>query len=340
MVEHINTRYIPQNTDLLVRYHLVPNKGGTIYQACEAVASNAKCKGAAPTVYKINRREYSADIAFPIECIEMGNTRHLIDILTYAQPMLATLQVLSIKMPSRFDSHWRGPAHGWFGVREMIGIQRRPLVGIQLPSDVTASEAAKLASQAWTGRADIVIEHPLTPSYQIGERWKAVKETLKKFEADKLYIPQINGSIHQITNVAKEMKGTKSVAANSLFHIESMRSESRTILSRVRPDPTFSECALGILERISGADIIRAREMEKTEWGKIKEPLSFSKVTPIDVPAVMSKTGENVLLISDGSHPAGIQSAARALKQAIEATMTNVPLAQYAKVHKELRLIL
>lgn len=62
-------------------------------------------------------------------------------------------------------------------------------------------------------------------------------------------------------------------------------------------------------------------------------------VTPGLVPYLMGKTGSDVAIGAGGgihAHPAGPKAGARAMRQAIEATMNRVPLAEFAKEKKEL----
>jgi ribulose-bisphosphate carboxylase large chain len=100
-------------------------------------------------------------------------------------------------------------------------------------------------------------------------------------------------------------------------------------------------------EVVGIADMIRAPRVEagtmlSQDWGNIKSilPVSSGGLHPGLVPQVMNLLGNNcTLLVSGGihGHPKGTRAGAKAVMQAIEATMDGKELGEYAKNHKELQ---
>ncbi|MCX9011451.1 MAG: type III ribulose-bisphosphate carboxylase [Candidatus Methanoperedens sp.] len=94
------------------------------------------------------------------------------------------------------------------------------------------------------------------------------------------------------------------------------------------------------------ADVLRSSEVEvKTmlpqDWGTIKPalPVSSGGLHPGLIPSVMDILGSDcTLLVSGGihGHPAGTRAGARAVIQAIEASMDGTDLKEYAREHEEL----
>ncbi len=87
---------------------------------------------------------------------------------------------------------------------------------------------------------------------------------------------------------------------------------------------------------------IKAGSMLAQDWGSIKPmlPVSSGGLHPGLVPDVMRILGNDcTLLVSGGihGHPEGTRAGARAVMQAIEATMDGMDLAEYAKTHAELQ---
>ncbi|MDD3840794.1 MAG: RuBisCO large subunit C-terminal-like domain-containing protein [Clostridia bacterium] len=119
-----------------------------------------------------------------------------------------------------------------------------------------------------------------------------------------------------------------------------------------------SHIMLGKLARLAGADIVvhpapygKATVLPE-KFSKIALNLSFPMyhikptfpmpsggITPPNVPKVIKDLGPNIVIGSGGgihAHPQGPTAGARAFRQAIDATMSGVPLEEAAKEHEEL----
>ena len=100
-------------------------------------------------------------------------------------------------------------------------------------------------------------------------------------------------------------------------------------------------------EVVSIANMLRDSHVEAgsllaQDWGSIKPvlPVSSGGLHPGLVPSVMNILGnECTLLVSGGihGHPDGTRAGAKAVMQAIEATMDGINLKEYAQNHKELQ---
>ncbi|MGC8816710.1 MAG: type III ribulose-bisphosphate carboxylase [Candidatus Hadarchaeum sp.] len=78
------------------------------------------------------------------------------------------------------------------------------------------------------------------------------------------------------------------------------------------------------------------------DWRGIKQvfPVSSGGLHPGLVPQVIKLLGRDILIQIGGGiwgHPDGGRAGARALRQAIEATLDGIPLSEYAETHQELR---
>jgi ribulose-bisphosphate carboxylase large chain len=87
---------------------------------------------------------------------------------------------------------------------------------------------------------------------------------------------------------------------------------------------------------------IKSGDMLSQDWGKIKPvlPVSSGGLHPGLIPSVMNILGNDcTLLVSGGihGHPKGTRAGAKAVMQAIEATMGKIDLNEYAKKNKELK---
>ncbi|MEM3023092.1 MAG: RuBisCO large subunit C-terminal-like domain-containing protein, partial [Candidatus Bathyarchaeia archaeon] len=86
-------------------------------------------------------------------------------------------------------------------------------------------------------------------------------------------------------------------------------------------------------------------EALKGEMGHLKPvmPVASGGLHPALVPALVGFFGIDVVIQAGGGihgHPRGTVEGARAMRQAIEAALGGVPLAEYARAHGELRAAL
>jgi 2,3-diketo-5-methylthiopentyl-1-phosphate enolase len=123
-----------------------------------------------------------------------------------------------------------------------------------------------------------------------------------------------------------------------------------------------SHLVLGKLPRLAGADVVvipapygkapvidykfknAARNLSFPLYNlKPTFPMASGGITPSMVPQVMMALGNDVVIGSGGgihAHPQGPIAGGKAFRQAIDATMEGIPLAEYAKEHKELEIAL
>lgn len=76
-------------------------------------------------------------------------------------------------------------------------------------------------------------------------------------------------------------------------------------------------------------------------WGAIPPtaPVASGGLQPLHVPALVANLGLDLVIQAGGGihgHPDGTRAGARAMRQAAEAAAANVPLAEYARRHREL----
>jgi 2,3-diketo-5-methylthiopentyl-1-phosphate enolase len=123
-----------------------------------------------------------------------------------------------------------------------------------------------------------------------------------------------------------------------------------------------SHLVLGKLPRLAGADVVvipapygKAPVIDYKFKNVAKNlsfplynlkptlPMASGGITPSMVPQVMMALGNDIVIGSGGgihAHPQGPIAGGKAFRQAIDATMKGIPLAEYAKEHKELAIAL
>ncbi|MBN2462065.1 MAG: ribulose 1,5-bisphosphate carboxylase [Dehalococcoidia bacterium] len=123
-----------------------------------------------------------------------------------------------------------------------------------------------------------------------------------------------------------------------------------------------SHLVLGKLPRLAGADVVvipapsgKAPVIDYKFKNVAKNlsfplynlkptfPMASGGITPSMVPQVMADLGNDIVIGSGGgihAHPQGPIAGGKAFRQAIDATMQGIPIAEYAKEHEELAIAL
>jgi 2,3-diketo-5-methylthiopentyl-1-phosphate enolase len=123
-----------------------------------------------------------------------------------------------------------------------------------------------------------------------------------------------------------------------------------------------SHLVLGKLPRLAGADVVvipapygKAPVIDYKFKNVAKNlsfplynlkptfPMASGGITPSMVPQVVAALGNDIVIGSGGgihAHPQGPIAGGKAFRQAIDATMQGIPVAEYAKEHEELAIAL
>lgn len=100
----------------------------------------------------------------------------------------------------------------------------------------------------------------------------------------------------------------------------------------------------GVGKMVGGAkEVKELADVCRNEWFNVKKtfPVSSGGLHPGLIPDVINLFGNDVIVQAGGGvhgHPKGTYAGAKALRQAIDAAVEEIPLDEYAKGHEELRL--
>jgi len=103
----------------------------------------------------------TARIAYPIELFEGGNMPNVLSSVAgnvFGLKTLKNLRLLDIEFPAKLVGSFKGPKYGIEGVRKLLKVPERPLVGtiIKPKLGLKTADHAKVAYEAWAGGCDIV----------------------------------------------------------------------------------------------------------------------------------------------------------------------------------------
>jgi ribulose-bisphosphate carboxylase large chain len=170
-IDFVDSTYKPKETDLICTFSLEPD-GISLKEAAGAIAAESsvgtwtELTTIQPYISKLSAHVYSlkgnvAKIAYPIELFEAGNMPNILSSVAgnvFGLKALKNLRLLDIQMPQKLLDGFKGPAFGIDGIRKLLKVPKRPLVGtiIKPKLGLKTSDHAKVAYDAWFGGCDIV----------------------------------------------------------------------------------------------------------------------------------------------------------------------------------------
>jgi ribulose-bisphosphate carboxylase large chain len=117
-------------------------------------------------VKKLAAKVYSIEgnvikIAYPVELFEDGNMPNILSSVAgnvFGLKALKNLRLLDITFPKALLKGFKGPQYGIAGIRELLKVPKRPLVGtiIKPKLGLNTADHAKVAYDAWLGGCDVV----------------------------------------------------------------------------------------------------------------------------------------------------------------------------------------
>lgn len=193
-VDFVNQNYTPKPTDLICDFHVEP-LGISLKEAAGGVAAESSVgtwtelttikpyvEKLAATVFKIE--DNNIRIAYPIELFENGNMPNILSSIAgnvFGLRALKNLRLNDLNLPRELVQIFKGPKYGIAGVRKLIGVKDRPLVGtiIKPKLGLKTKDHAKVAYDAWRGGCDVVKDDENLSSQRFNPFDDRVVETLE-----------------------------------------------------------------------------------------------------------------------------------------------------------------
>ena len=224
-LDFVNLKYKPNESDLLCTFYIEP-KGISLKKAAGGVAAEssigtwtqlttekAYMKGLAAKVFDIKKN--FVKIAYPPNLFEKGNMPNILSSVAgnvFGLKALENLKLIDIVVPKAILESFKGPKFGIKGIRKLLKVSDRPLVGtiIKPKLGLKTSDHAKIAYEAWLGGCDIVKDDENLSSQAFNPFEERIKKTLvakDKAEQEtgehKVYMPNITSETHQMLERAE-----------------------------------------------------------------------------------------------------------------------------------------
>ncbi len=417
MVDYLDLSYNPNEKDLIAMYQVKKSpECKSFEQACEEIAKESSigtwteiatmsadiAQRLKPSAFYIDKKRQIVKIAYTQELFEADNMPQIMSAIAgnvFGMKALNSLRLLDISFPKDFIKAYKGPKFGIQGIRELIKVKKRPLLGTIVKPKVGLNEVehAKVCGEAWIGGLDIVKDDENLTSMTFNKFEKRIEETFKirdnaenETGEKKIYMPNITAKLsvmkkradHVIDNGGEYiMVDILTIGFSALQEIRDYLDDKNIVIHAHRAMHAaltrnkkhgMTMLALAKLMRLIGMDqlhtgtVVGKMEGGKQEvldinevitkqkitdnnmtmldqdWGNIKPtlPVASGGLSPLHVPDLIEILGKNMVYQFGGGchgHPEGTKAGARAIRQAVDATLEGFTLEAYAKNHSELK---
>jgi ribulose-bisphosphate carboxylase large chain len=399
-IDFVDLEYETKETDVICTFYVEP-EGVNIKEAAGGVAAESSIgtwtelttikpyvEKLAAHVFKIERN--NVKIAYPIELFELGNMPNILSSVSgnvFGLRTLGNLRLDDIYLPTKLAQSFNGPKYGVEGIRKLLKVHDRPLVGtiIKPKLGLKTLDHAKVAYEAWVGGCDIVKDDENLSSQRFNpfeERTTKTLERRDKAEEEtgerKVYMVNITAETGEMLKRAEFVldHGGEYVMVDILTcgfaALQTLREQDFNLVIHAHraghaaftknTKHGISMRVIAKIARIIGVDQLHvgtvvgkmfetreevAKNVEALEMQMVGLkpvlPVASGGLHPGLVPALIEFFGKDFVIQAGGGihgHRDGTVAGAKAMRQAVEATLKHIPLGEYAKTHGELETAL
>jgi len=399
-IDFVDLDYRPSKDDVICDFFVEP-EGIDLKEAAGGVAAESsigtwtELKTEKPYVKKLQAKVFRIDgnsvkIAYPIKLFELGNMPNIMSSIAgnvFGLKTLRNLRLNDITLPSRILKSFKGPKYGIPGIRRIMKISNRPLVGtiIKPKLGLKTEDHARVAYEAWVGGCDIVKDDENLSSQRFNPFEERVIKTLEKRDKaeeetgeKKVYMVNITAETEEMLKRADYVlkNGGEYVMVDILTcgfsSLQTLRERDFNLVIHghraghatftKNPKHGISMRVIAKVARIIGVDQLHVGTIVgkmfetkeevaenclalRTELNTLKQvlPVASGGLHPRLVPTLIEFFGKDFIIQAGGGihgHKYGTSAGAKAMRQAVDATLEGITLSEYAKTHKELKIAL
>jgi len=399
-VDFVDRSYKPKTTDVICDFYVEPEDISFVEAAGGVAAESSigtwtELTTTKPYVEKLAARVFSINgnnfqVAYPIGLFEHGNMPNILSSVAgnvFGLRALKNLRLNNIHLPRELVRSFRGPKYGVTGIRRLLNVQDRPLVGtiIKPKLGLKTMDHAKVAYDAWVGGCDIVKDDENLSSQSFNpfdDRVVATLEMRDRAEEEtgekKVYMANITSETKEMLKRAQFVKdhGGKYMMIDILTcgfsALQTVREQDFDLVIHAHraghaaftknPKHGISMHVIAKTARIIGVDQLHVGtvvgkmsetrqevsencEALRTDLYGLNEvlPVASGGLHPGLVSSLMNFFGKDFVIQAGGGihgHAGGTVSGAKAMRQAVDATLQDISLKEYAETHEELRTAL
>jgi len=384
-IDYVDLEYEPEETDVVCEFYVEP-EGVNMKEAAGGVAAESsigtwtELTTVKPYVAKLAAHAFSIEgnnvkIAYPLQLFELGNMPNILSSVSgnvFGLRTLKNLRLNDIHLPPKIIRSFKGPKYGIEGVRKLLKVYDRPLVGtiIKPKLGLKTLDHAKVAYEAWIGGCPF--ETRVTKTLE--NRDKAQEETGER----KVYMVNLTAETKEILRRADFVldHGGEYIMLDILTcgfaALQTLREQDLDLVIHAHraghaaftknPKQGISMRVIAKISRIIGVDqlhvgtvvgkMFETREEVAENCEALRNEIAgLKKVLPVAsgglhpglVPALMEFFGKDFVIQAGGGihgHRDGTIAGAKAMRQAVDATLREIPSSEYAGTHRELEIAL
>ena len=229
---YVDRRYRPKSTDLICEFTFRPNNTKPEYVAEQIAAESsvgtwtdittetAYTKKIAAKVFYIKRngQYYNIKVAYPFDLFEPHNVPQIMSSIAgniFGMKIIKELRLEDINIPSALMKSFKGPRFGIAGVRKVLNVKKRPLLGtiVKPKLGLNTKDHAKVAYEAWVGGCDIVKDDENLSNQKFNSFENRVIKTLDAADRAKsetgerkAYMPNVTAETEEMIRRAEFIK--------------------------------------------------------------------------------------------------------------------------------------
>jgi ribulose-bisphosphate carboxylase large chain len=218
--DFLNLKYKPKSSDLVCLFRVEPNKTD-IKTASENIALESstgtwdEVSTEKEYMKKLGAKVFSikgkmVKIAYPAELFEGGNAPNILSSVAgniFGMKIVKNLRLEDIKIPEGILKSFSGPKYGIPGVRKMMKVYDRPLVGtiVKPKLGLNTHDHAKVAYDAWIGGCDLVKDDENLSSQKFNKFEERLARTLEKADLAEEETGEKKAYLVNVTAETREM---------------------------------------------------------------------------------------------------------------------------------------
>ncbi len=232
VVKFVEIGYKPKKDKEIIATFYVEPRGVSFQEAADAVAGESSigswtelqtlnpklAEKLKARVFFANEKKKIIKVAYPLDLFERGSIPQLLSSIggnIYGMKLIKNLRWEDIEFPVKYSASFKGPAFGIDGIRKILKIKGRVILGsiIKPKVGLTAAQQAKLSAAVWLNGIDLVKDDENLTNMSFNRFADRVKKVLywkKKVEKEtkqkKVYACNITAPPEQMLERAKLVK--------------------------------------------------------------------------------------------------------------------------------------
>nr|VDD88761.1 RuBisCO long chain, Form III-b [uncultured archaeon] len=219
-LEFVDLKYRPHGKDLICLFKIHPAKGLSIEKASNIVALESsvgtwtKVPGQ-EYVKKLRAKVFSirkniVAIAYPQELFEYSNVPNILSSIAgniMGMNAVESIRLEDVSFPKSILNNFKGPRFGIEGIRKVMNVKHRPLVGtiIKPKLGLNTKHHAQSAYESWVGGCDLVKDDENLSSQRFNEFEERLARTLEKANQSEEETGEKKGYMVNVTAETNEM---------------------------------------------------------------------------------------------------------------------------------------